>query len=396
MSRFEGRADELAEDIAAATVAEVKGFGLISDAQLHSEIRTLARLHLDAFVSTLRDGGPPPARMLAAARERAASRAREMVPLAALVHSYFIAQREISAAIAREAGTDARSLEAALALIARAFDYNIATTTAMADAYVEVVQGDLAELESSRRGLVDTLLTSDASNWSALTRRAIGLGLDPDRAYVVVIAVAAAENGNADLSSLQRRAAQAIARSSGRPERSAFVVTREHDIVAVLDAHGGQPPRAILERAAAAINQTWQAQLRAGIGSQVRGLSGFSGSYQEARRALAHTNSERALICGLDEVLLFDDLTVSAAIDVAQLIPPATKRLLADATMRASLEALFDADLNIAIAAKAMTLHPNSLRYRLRRIAEVTGRDPRKLSDLLELILAARLTTPPA
>src|SRR6185312_1650892 len=180
LSRFQLRLDEIAGDIATATVAEVEGFEPISDARLHSEVRLLARMHLDAFLQTLRDGGPPPGRMLAAARERAAARAREMVPLAALVHSYFIAQREISAAIAREAGPDARSLEAALALTAMSFDYNIAATAAMAEAYVEVVQGDLAELESARRALIDALLTSDADDWSALTRRAIGLGLDPD------------------------------------------------------------------------------------------------------------------------------------------------------------------------------------------------------------------------
>jgi hypothetical protein len=50
------------------------------------------------------------------------------------------------------------------------FDYNIATTTAMADAYVEVVQGDLAELDSLRRGLVEALLTRDAGAWRRVGR----------------------------------------------------------------------------------------------------------------------------------------------------------------------------------------------------------------------------------
>jgi hypothetical protein len=46
------------------------------------------------------EAGPPSPAMLAAARERAAVRAREMVPPAALLQSYLIAQRVISAAIA--------------------------------------------------------------------------------------------------------------------------------------------------------------------------------------------------------------------------------------------------------------------------------------------------------
>jgi DNA-binding PucR family transcriptional regulator len=36
-------------------------------------------------------------------------------------------------------------------------------------------------------------------------------------------------------------------------------------------------------------------------------------------------------------------------------------------------------------------MHPNSVRYRLRRIAQLTGHDPHHLTDLLELHSAARL-----
>lgn len=178
LARFEGRADEIAEEIATCTVNEVPGFAAVNDGRLHSEIRVLARRHLDAFLQTVRTGGPPSAAMLAEARERAAQRAREMVPLAAQVQSYLIAQRVISAAIAREADTDARSRDAALMLIAKTFDYNIAVTAAMAEAYLEVVQGDLAELDSARRSLIDALLTSQPEQVPALARHAAGLGFD--------------------------------------------------------------------------------------------------------------------------------------------------------------------------------------------------------------------------
>lgn len=36
-------------------------------------------------------------------------------------------------------------------------------------------------------------------------------------------------------------------------------------------------------------------------------------------------------------------------------------------------------------------LHPNSVRYRLRRIAQLTGHDPHRVTDLLDLHSAARL-----
>lgn len=48
-------------------------------------------------------------------------------------------------------------------------------------------------------------------------------------------------------------------------------------------------------------------------------------------------------------------------------------------------------DYNIAATAKALCMHPNSVRYRLRRIAQLTGHDPHHLTDLLEPHSAARI-----
>src|SRR5262249_15731689 len=128
LARFEARADEIADEIAASTLAEVPTFAPVRDHHLLGQIRPPPRRHLDACTETVRRGESPDPRILAAARERAVQRAREMVPLSALLHSYLIAQRVITGVLAGEAGTDARSRGAALALIAKTFDYNIATT----------------------------------------------------------------------------------------------------------------------------------------------------------------------------------------------------------------------------------------------------------------------------
>ena len=56
-----------------------------------------------------------------------------------------------------------------------------------------------------------------------------------------------------------------------------------------------------------------------------------------------------------------------------------------------TLQTWIDHDLNVAATAKALCMHPNSVRYRLRRIAQLTGHNPHHLTDLLELHSAARL-----
>ena len=393
LAGFEARADEIAEEIAAASVAEVPGFGSARSAALHDEIRTLARRHLDAFLHAVRTGGPPSPEVLAAVRERAVDRAREMVPLAALLHSYLIAQRVISAAIAAEAGPDARSRGAALELTARTFDYNIATTAAMADAYVEAVQGDLAELEAGRRELVDALLRAGSQPGPELTRRAIGLGLDPTHSHVVVLAVIDRPDSDPVEAGSQRWVAEAMAQASGRPRRNAFVVIRNRVVIAVLDANGRHDARAVLDRAGAAVRQAGRGLLRAGIGTPFTGTGGFGASYHEARRALRHSTASRPVVASPHDVGIFDELLATSDEALAELVPDAIRRALADPVVRATLHAFVEADLSVAATASAMSLHPNSLRYRLGRITELTGRDPRKITDLLELIAAAQVLT---
>ena len=141
--RLEADVDEIALAIANCTAAEVPGFQPIRDDTLIAEIAGLSRRHLLAFIQAMRKERPtnPEARL--AARDRAAQRAREMVPLSAIIHSYLIAQRELCIAIARAAGPDARPRAAALALTAQTCDI-IGILSAITEAYLEARQSDLA------------------------------------------------------------------------------------------------------------------------------------------------------------------------------------------------------------------------------------------------------------
>jgi carbohydrate diacid regulator len=188
-----------------------------------------------------------------------------------------------------------------------------------------------------------------------------------------------------------RWAAQAIARSTGLPERNAFVINRDSVVLALLDASGGLHSRVVLERATSTIEQAHGASLRAGIGTRFRGLAGFRTSYQQALHALRCAGRQPSIVFWPTDVRLFDELIASPGAEVEEVIPPATRQVLQDSTSRTTLEAFFAAELSIADAARTLLLHPNSLRYRLRRIAELTGLDPRRPTDAIELITAARV-----
>ena len=82
-----------------------------------------------------------------------------------------------------------------------------------------------------------------------------------------------------------------------------------------------------------------------------------------------------------------------------------TARWLVDARLRAFLDedrarggvliatvrAFADANLNLRLAAGRLQVHPNTAQYRLRRIEERTGRNPRRIADLLDLLVAIEL-----
>ena len=49
-------------------------------------------------------------------------------------------------------------------------------------------------------------------------------------------------------------------------------------------------------------------------------------------------------------------------------------------------------DLSVKGAAERLFVHPNTVRYRLRRIAEITGRDMRSFAELMDLVTVIRVT----
>ena len=59
--------------------------------------------------------------------------------------------------------------------------------------------------------------------------------------------------------------------------------------------------------------------------------------------------------------------------------------------MIATLREYVDADLNTRRAAERLHIHVNTAHYRLGKIAERTGCDLRRVTDLIEILIAARL-----
>ena len=62
-----------------------------------------------------------------------------------------------------------------------------------------------------------------------------------------------------------------------------------------------------------------------------------------------------------------------------RLLPPGIERL---AALAETLSTYAECDLNVARTAERLEVHANTIHYRLRRVQELTGRDPRRFARL--------------
>jgi len=60
-------------------------------------------------------------------------------------------------------------------------------------------------------------------------------------------------------------------------------------------------------------------------------------------------------------------------------------------TLLETLKAFFDNNLSISKTAQTIYVHRNTLLYRLRRVKEITGLDPKKFDDAVQLRMALKM-----
>ena len=158
---------------------------------------------------------------------------------------------------------------------------------------------------------------------------------------------------------------------------------------------------AALKRAAAELAEHLRRDLRTrvdlGVGRYQPGLSGLSHSYQDARAALSlgRRYLPGKTVYALDElglaawVGIIDEPT---RLDLASLlVGPLDGR----ADLVETLEVFFHENGSAASATR-LAIHRNTLAYRLDRVVQLTGLDPRRLDDAVQLRLALLLRPPRA
>jgi hypothetical protein len=338
------RQDEIGRAIAQRVVAEIPEYArapedLLEDlvAGATATVGLLAR----AFAGDLaRDD-------LRLIRDLAARRVHQGVSLEAFLHAYRVALFAYWDACAQEATRAELSRDAGLGLARAALDAMDLMTSQAAEGYLREESRLQTESGRQARDAIERMLAG----------RPPGNVRLPAAPLVVIV-------GHVADDELGERLPRAL------------IARREDELVVVASA-----------RTAPAALQAQRGQF--GISLPVHEATGIQQGYREASLALSYASDTRPVV-ELADLSAFECLLVGADATTRAVI--AAQPGLAEEEDVATVHAFAQADLNVSRAAATLRVHPNTVRYRLERIATETGHDPRTFAGLVELTVRAGIT----
>lgn len=187
----------------------------------------------------------------------------------------------------------------------------------------------------------------------------------------------------------------------GGGEIAILKASSTHDLEAWADADDtGQQPNAswanlsALKRAGEALlarlRQDTRSSISVGIGRYHPGVAGLARSYEDARAALLLGRRFR----GPNQVYCLDGLGAAAFIGISDertkldLASHLLSPLDQDRELLDTLEVFFTENCSATCTAARLCIHRNTLSYRLDKVTLLTGLDPRRFDDAVQIRLA--------
>ena len=394
LARLREQVEQLTDEAVREIFSEVRAYETTVDAALLRDVREHIREHYLAALDSLELGRAVAREDLLFVRKHAAQRVGQ-VSVADFIHAFQVGQHVLLDAAISLARDDPsrRAVLSLVTLIPRYFDVAIAHA---ADVYLEAEELMAATGERVRRDLLEDLLAGTPPPPGPRLDAARAAGIDPRAGCLVIAAVATAR---LDDPHALRGAATAVARATRHPVLPLAVVRHDEIVVVAPEPGGGAAGLAARVGETQARLARHAVPLAIGISTVYDGLAAVGDAYREAVGA-----RDRLLpspgVAALPAMSVFDYLTTRGDPTARRMVPPAIERFVAEdlasgGVLLATLRAYADADLSAKRAAEALHIHVNTAHYRLARITERTGCDLRRVTDVIELLIAARLASPP-
>jgi hypothetical protein len=383
------RNDAIARDMVGRIVAEVPFYrraprGVIDDVLVLSTATAgILGQALAAGVQVRREDAP-------IVREHAALRLHQGVSLEAFLHAYRAAlfgYWDECAGVAAELDV---TRDESLALARFVLDAIDTITTHAAEAYLR--EETRVRMQSGReaRDLVERLIRGQPVGDR---RHSVAPGLDPTGRLVTIVArVEQAAGAIGDALQATRDVLEgSLALGSARP----LVAIRQGEVVVITAGASAGHAAARLRMLRRRVLDAHAADVHFGVSIPMTGFASVQRAYQDAALSLSYSSAARPIV-SLADLSALECALLGADAATREVIGSKGNALhaLPDSDRAAAIElvrAFSDADLNVSRAARALGVHPNTVRYRLDRVAATTGHDPRTFAGLVELLCVAEL-----
>ena len=395
--RLLGRKEELARRIVDRYRQEIVGWQDVEESVIASA-REFTIRNIESLVGGLESDEPVPDQLLETAREVAARRVHQGVSFEALMHSGRMWGETLWEAVLAETALDQpQEREAALAIAGRLWRHVDVLSTAMAHAYLD----EVTDRGLLGRDLLDALLAGRGESQQASRLARILRFRLAESHVVVLVRGTGVPVDNSIRGPLTTQIALdhivAATRTQLRPTAGSLLVgMRQGDVVALYPAAAPEELDRIRHECAELVNAL-TVDVSVGMSGWHRGRAAIATAYAEARAAvdIAAGTGIRGRAVVLDDVLvdhMLRECEHARRILYATLEPLVEYDREHRSGLVATLRAYLASGANMTRSAAMLTVHPNTVVYRLRRIRELSGRDPHDMEDLQILFLALKLS----
>ncbi|MGW4368972.1 PucR family transcriptional regulator [Nocardia takedensis] len=390
-----------------AITAQIPGYSARDTgfrADVHDQLARLNRTGLEALVDERR----VTAEDFAYVRRAAARRAQSGLTLVDYINAFRLGQQATWKTMLACAGESEIAREATLSMVVPLTRFCDLISTQAAHAYLEFQQYLAAEIGGDSRELVETLLEGRLPERGARLATANAHGIVAERTApmvvvrVLVLGSATRRGESSDSDAEVRHLVCAATARVGVNGLRTLAVVRDGEILAIPVLGRGGGSDELCERLRA-MRERLRAEgiaLAVGVSPAISEVAALPRAHQQAGAALELLPEDGGVLA-LPQLSPFRYLMLRADDTARHLVDPRIGAALAEDRTRGgpladTIRAFAAADMNLREAADALRIHHNTAKYRLGRVQELTGRNARSVNDLVELLVAIELHTPPA
>jgi sugar diacid utilization regulator len=394
--RVAARREALAREVLTRFRAEASAADGAPGDTLPEEQYAFTLANIDTFVAVLQGGEAITEEWERAARETAARRVHQRVTIGFIMTGARIWGDVVWEAVVAAARIERPSeREAAIEIASRLMRHVDLLSRVMMHAYLD----EVTDRGLLRRDLHEALVSGRGAT-EAVQRKARALHLKLGPSYIVVVLRGVEMHGEfgreeplASRVALDR--VVETTRSRLRPSAGSLLAGMHNGDLVVLYPVLGAAELERVRDECIDLAQALTTEVSIGLSGYHAGLPALATAYAEARDAATIGNrlGLRGTAVSLNDVLIDHMLEGS---EHARRILEDTLRPLSDydaehgSELVATLRAYVRTHFNLTRSAEILSVHPNTVVYRLRRIRELGGRDPYDVDDLVILSLALR------